>query len=378
MTETETIVACLTAPGTGAIAVLGLSGPRSWELVRELFTPRSRSHERLPATAEPGRFWLGRLGTDLADEVVVVVRRREPFPVVEVHCHGGREMIRYLTGAFVERGCRCVSWQQFQAAMSCTPHHVAAFAALAQAPTQRTAAILLDQLHGAFASAVAEAARLEDHGRLLQRLACLAQVGRHLTQPWRVVVAGAPNVGKSSLVNALAGYTRSVVSPTPGTTRDLVTTVLAVDGWPVALTDTAGLHESATGLEQAGIALALAELRAADLVLWVTDGAALPVWPTQPDERHVQIINKIDLAAAWDWQQAVQAVRISARTGLGLQELCQRLAARLVPHPPEPGEGVPFTSQLCDWVESAWRHYQGGQTDAAVHLLERCQSMVQE
>src|SRR5207244_11945531 len=79
-------------------------------------------------------------------------------------------------------------------------------------------------------------------GRLLDELARYAGVGRHLTAPWRVAVAGAPNVGKSSLVNALAGYQRSVVAPTPGTTRDVVTALLAIDGWPVELADTAGLR----------------------------------------------------------------------------------------------------------------------------------------
>jgi tRNA modification GTPase len=67
-------------------------------------------------------------------------------------------------------------------------------------------------------------------------------LGRHLTRPWRVVVAGAPNVGKSSLINALAGFTRTVVTAVPGTTRDVVATAAAIDGWPVELIDTAGLR----------------------------------------------------------------------------------------------------------------------------------------
>src|SRR5207245_7023813 len=100
-----------------------------------------------------------------------------------------------------------------------------------------TAGILLDQYHGAFARAIQEILSSwesadPDHGtRLLQSLLRYAGLGRRLTAPWRVVVAGAPNVGKSSLINVLAGYQRCVVSPTPGPTLDLVTTFLAVAAW---------------------------------------------------------------------------------------------------------------------------------------------------
>ena len=87
----------------------------------------------------------------------------------------------------------------------------------------------------------------------VERLRELVPVAEHLDRPWRVVIAGAPNVGKSSLVNALAGFARSLVSPTAGTTRDVVTTRIALDGWPIELCDTAGQRESADAVESAGI-----------------------------------------------------------------------------------------------------------------------------
>src|SRR5207253_6863855 len=108
--------------------------------------------------------------------------------------------------------------------------------------------------HGAFEKRLSEVigyCEIHDHagaGRILARLLQTQTMGRHLVAPFRVVIAGAPNVGKSSLVNALAGFTRSVVSEIPGTTRDVVTTRIAVDGWPVELIDTAGLHAGSDAL----------------------------------------------------------------------------------------------------------------------------------
>src|SRR5205807_1170609 len=154
------------------------------------------------------------------------------------------------------------------------PTRAAALEKLAHARTERTAAILLDQANGALETAlkaIREQLRQRDATsarQSLDELLKFAALGQRLVEPWRVVVAGAPNVGKSSLVNALAGYQRSVVAPVPGTTRDVVTTALAFDGWPVELADTAGLRDAADELEEAGVARARATLLAADLVVW--------------------------------------------------------------------------------------------------------------
>src|SRR4029453_3197945 len=99
-------------------------------------------------------------------------------------------------------------------------------------------------LGGAVRQVVAEITREDwsDAVELLGAVLEFAELGQHLTAPWRVVLAGPPNVGKSSLINALAGYQRTIVSHVPGTTRDVVTTTTAIDGWPVELADTAGLR----------------------------------------------------------------------------------------------------------------------------------------
>jgi tRNA modification GTPase len=371
--EPNTHVACLTPAGQGAIATLGLHGPRAWEVVRQLF--RLRSGAELPAVAEPDRFWLGRLGDDVADEVVLAVKRLNPVPWLELHGHGGREVVRFLLELFTGRGLRSCTWQEFVRLTLDDILRAEAAVALAEARTTRTASILLDQYQGAQGEAVASIVAALDRGdetgarSQLAELAGRVSLGLHLTKPWRVVVAGAPNVGKSSLVNALAGYQRSVVSARPGTTRDVVTTLLAVDGWPVELADTAGVREEADGLEGQGIHKARETAAAADLCLWVLDAAADPVWPGPETGTVRLVVNKVDLAPAWDLEQAGDAPRVSAHTGTGLPGLCNLLARWLVPEPPPAGAAVPFTPAIADRVEEASHHLAAGRREEARRAL---------
>ncbi len=374
-TMAETSVTCLTPAGTGAIATLALHGPRAWQVVRELFRPHPPVSHALPSEPARGRIWLGRMGEESTDEVVVSVRNTNSVPTIEVHCHGGREVIRMLLEAFEARGVRQCTWQDFERLIHDNPLSAAAAVALAEAPTLRTATLLLDQYHGAFAGAIGAilAAWQEDNhdeaGGLIESLAGHAKLGRHLTSPWRVVIAGGPNVGKSSLVNALAGFQRCIVAPTPGTTRDVVTTVIAIDGWPLELADTAGLRQATGSIEEQGIGRARAAVTNADLCLWVLDASTSPIWPDHEIHPLRFVINKVDLPAAWDLDQAGSALRVSALKATGLAELCQAISDWLVPSPPPQGAPVPFTPPLCDRVETAWWDYASGRREEAIQAL---------
>jgi tRNA modification GTPase len=336
--------------------------------------------------------WLGRLGEDgkaAADEVVVAVRQMTPSPWVEVHCHGGTETVRWLMEIFQARGCRPCSWQEFERSRFTDHWQAAAVEELVRASTLRTAGILLDQYHGAFNRAIRDIRVALDQKdrdqaqKLLQELAHYADVGRHLTTPWKVAVIGAPNVGKSSLVNALAGFQRSLVATMPGTTRDVVTTLIAVDGWPVELADTAGLREETEILEGQGIGLARRAAAAADLCLWVLDASVAPVWPefrgSNIEDRGLKthevrirmVVNKIDLPAAWDLAWANGALRVSALTGAGLGELIEALSRWLVPNAPSAGVAVPFTAALAKAVEEASKLCQENRVEKAQDILSQ-------
>jgi tRNA modification GTPase len=341
----ERVWAVLTPPGKGAIAVVGVAGPDSWAIVAPLL---GRTEMPPDGSTVVGRF--GEPGQP-ADEVVVLVRSAEH---VEICCHGGPAVVRFVGETLERRGCRRVSDREWLAAIGfderwglsppetrsdCTfPEGInpaarqdiaEAIEILTRCPTTRTAAIVLDYLGGAFERALAEG-----H---IDRLRELVPVAEHLDLPWRVVIAGAPNVGKSSLVNALAGFARSLVSPIAGTTRDVVTTRIALDGWPIELCDTAGQRDSADAVESAGITLARDASAAADCLVWVLDGSTARVLPERAD---LVVVNKIDLPPTWD---RGENLGVSATTGEGLAELTAAIVAVLVPRPPGIGDGVPVT-----------------------------------
>lgn len=332
-----TAIRVLTPSGSGAIAVVEIDGANAWDTVTQLFKPSNG--KPLPKQPTLYRTWFSKLGEGIGDEVIIAVKRVEPTPLIEIHCHGGIRVVRWVVEKFTNLGCEEQVTEPDNSPWSLLEH----------APTLHTANILLDQVHGAFERAV--------ENKNFARLAALASIGRHLIEPWKVVIAGPPNVGKSSLVNALAGYQRSIVSPIAGTTRDVVTTRVAFDGWPVELSDTAGLRESEEELEAEGIERAKRSLRDADLVVWVYDGES--ELPVHPDCRvELLVINKTDAISGWDWSGIPDAIRVSAMIGNGITELIDSIVLKLVPVFPHPGEGVPYTIELADQMELAARKMQ--------------------
>jgi tRNA modification GTPase len=370
--QDATYVAVLTPPGTAAIATLALHGPRAWTIARALFRPRQGTLADAPVL---GRTWVGRLGDPAqgADDVFMAARPAHDGAWIEIHSHGGREVLAMLMELVSAQGALPCSWLELEEHAGMPAWRVAALRTLTEATTVRTAAISLDQYHGAFRQAVTRLlGHFEQHetqqaGDLLEELAQWAPLGRHLASPWRVVIAGPPNVGKSSLVNALAGYQRSVVDAAPGTTRDVVTTRLAIDGWPIELADTAGWREAGDSIERAGIERARESAQRADLCLWVLDASTAPVWPEIPGA--LCVVNKSDLPAAWDVSQATGAPHVSARTGEGLDELCEALSRRLVPRVPPPGTAMPYTPELCDLIATAQKLLHAGRADGAEQLV---------
>jgi tRNA modification GTPase len=366
----------LTPPGRGAIATLRIEGPGAAEAVQLHFCAQSG---RPLAAYTQDQIAVGRFGGPSGEEVVV---RRRGEDAVDLHCHGGLAAVAMIEEALATRGCRRVAWRDWISVpekgdsphlceapsgpfrqMGTVPffrHDPIAAAALAEARTERTAAILLDQYQGALRRAMDGIRQAIGRGNAAasrQRIdALLARVelGRHLVRPWSVVLGGRANVGKSSLMNALAGHQRSIVHHAPGTTRDAVTLSTAIDGWPVELCDTAGLRPAGDALESAGIERAGQRLSRADLVLLVCDQSVpwsaaeqslVDEWPEA-----VLVHNKCDLPAGPGGRPA--GLLTSALRGDGIKALLETIGRRLVPDPPPAGAAVPFTAQQVEAIRA--------------------------
>jgi tRNA modification GTPase len=363
-----TRVVLLTAPGRAAIATLLVVGPQATEIVSRLFQPAGKKAlDEQPV----GRIVFGRWPTGAAGEEVVVCRRDADR--VEINCHGGVAAPQAIVNSLVAAGCEELDWRSWMRASLADPLAAEAEIALADAPTERTARILLDQRGGALRrqfEAIAGELQTGDvagASRLVDELLARANVGLHLAKPWRVVL---PNVGKCSLINALVGYERAIVHAAPGTTRDIVTALTALEGWPVELADTAGLRVGDEPLEAAGIELARRQAAEADLLLLVFDRSAawsaedealLQAWPVA-----LRVFNKCDLPAASDGSQGIL---VSAQSGEGLAELAKSIVARLVPQSPEPGEAVPFLKEHVELLEHLKERLAAGDCEWTLHEL---------
>ncbi|HVU85834.1 MAG TPA: GTPase [Pirellulales bacterium] len=373
-TSAEFEFCTLTAPGRGAVAVIAIAGPGAAHALAEYFISSSA---RLPTDLQTQRIYHGRWAAAQGEEIVVCRSAAEEF---EIHCHGGLAAVSRIAHDLESIGGARVEERAWLARRMANSIEQDAWLALAAARTERTANVLLDQCHGALTREIEQVltdCRQRHFDAACERLQLLAEraaLGRHLVAPFDVVLAGPPNVGKSSLINALVGYKRAIVYDAPGTTRDVITADTAIDGWPVTLSDTAGLRDSDDPLESAGVQRALARLQSADLIVLLFD-ACQPM--TAPQRRLVEdfpaaltALTKCDLQpGALQPGSPDGMLRTSAVTGAGLGELLAAISDRLVPDPPRTGVGVAFTTAQCRSIEDALAAVRHSDSALAIELL---------
>jgi tRNA modification GTPase len=281
--------------------------------------------------------------------------------VVELSAHGSPVVLRAIVGAAVARGARLAEPGEFTLRAFLNGRidltQAEAVNDLIDAATPLQARAAFDQLDGTLTRAIAgidaslfdliarleasvdfpeegyhfveAGAMAESIDGLLAATAALldgARRGRLIREGLQVAITGEPNVGKSSVFNALAGASRAIVTDVPGTTRDLVTEAIEIEGLRVTLVDTAGLREGVDAVEREGVARARQAMTVADLVLRVED-ASRPrsrqdVWQCKV----LYVANKNDLAPAWHDERAVS---VSAVTGEGIDELRRAIVAAL-------------------------------------------------
>ncbi|WP_165227410.1 GTPase [Aquisphaera insulae] len=375
------LMAVLTPPGRGAIAVIQVWGEGATQAVDACFRPA-----RGPGLSEgaPGQLRLGRIGRGAGDEVVAV-RLDGPRSAIELQCHGGPAAVGLVMEALGSAGVVATGTDAWAAWQGDSRIQAEALEDLPLAPTVRTAEILLEQAQGALDRELVaveeelQAGRIDAAGHRIDLLLERARIGLRLLSGWSVVLAGAPNVGKSRLLNALAGYRRAIVDSTPGTTRDVVTVPMAFDGWPIQLSDTAGRRHSDDPIERSGLDRARLAVRSADLVLVVLDrsgplaiGEEDEIVTVEPD-RSVLVANKSDRPAAWHPETVIPADRrvvvVSAATGEGLDGLSAAIVAAILPDLPPPGAAIPFRVRHRTSLETARRSLAAGDRQDAIREI---------
>ncbi len=361
------IVVVLTPRGRGAVATIEFQG--ECYIIDDAPSPLFHAANGTPLGEQPiNQACFGHWGNGVREEVVVC--RTDDYSV-EIHCHGGDAAVQRIIDDLQSRGCAIHSWQQMKFAKA-DLFETECFEALARATTKRTAEILLHQqtnvlrstfenLYNSHFSSNSDIRKQIE--RELDELLEWEKFGLHLTQPWNVVVAGRPNVGKSSLVNALLGYSRSVVFDKPGTTRDVVTAQTALDGWPIQFADTAGIRDAADQLESAGIELARRQLFDADCRVLLFDTSRPPEaddWRLLSDwPNAILVAHKQDLTNVWGEKTPESAIPVSSLTNIGLDDLATVLVNRLVPTVPDLDISIPFTARQIDLLKIAQSAVKG-------------------
>ncbi len=372
----DTIAAIATATGQGGIAILRISGPRAEAVLRSIFRPAKGEGESFPSHL----LVYGHVvkGNEKVDEAMAVLMRaprsytRED--VAEIHTHGGRMMALITLELALSVGARQAEPGEFtrraflngrldlsqaEAVMGliAAGGRQAAKAAMRQldgGPSQFIREVL-DKLYGLMAGLEAaidypeevgeeEATHSLRHGilTLAKELedACDERGVKMLERGMDVVLCGRPNVGKSSLLNALLGEDRAIVTDVPGTTRDILTGSMEINGLPVTLSDTAGLRDTEDAVEKIGVSRAQKAMARADVAILVIDaGQPLSLEDkdlllSPPEGEFAVVLNKSDLVPLVGTDDikklcpSVPVIALSAKTGEGLAILKAYLAEK--------------------------------------------------
>lgn len=401
----DTIAAAATPPGSGGVAIVRISGPAAAVIARLMV---GRLPEPRMATLADFR------GTD-GERIDTGIALYFPAPhsftgedVLELHGHGGPVPVSGLVDAAISLGARRAEPGEFTKRAFLNDKldlvQAEAIADLVGSGSRQAARAALRSLSGEFSGAVStlqeQLIRLRVHveaaidfpeeeidfladaalrraidqcANAFKELTGKAQAGRLLRDGYRMVIAGRPNAGKSSLLNRLSGEDAAIVTEIAGTTRDILRERIDIDGLAVELVDTAGLREDPGLIEAEGIRRAKEAMRSADAVLWVEDASAPR--DTQADYAAAGLLgdipllvvrNKIDLSgeAAGVSEAPATVIRLSAKTGAGLDAL--RAAIRDAAGYRDLGEGA-FTARQrhVDALRRAQAHF-----DAGVRALE--------
>ena len=392
----DTISAVATAAGEGGIGIVRMSGPRSLAVASLLFLG---VNGKLAVDLKPFQAAYGRIVDpetgETVDEVLLLVmkspRSYTREDVVEIHCHGGMIPLRRILDLTLRNGCRLAQPGEFTKRAFLNGRldlsQAEAVIDVIRAKTDVSLKLAMSHLGGALSVQI-RALRLELLGliahlevlidfpeedidelglmetnqsiaKLLQsveHLVSTASTGKIFRDGLSTVIVGKPNVGKSSLLNALVRDERAIVTNVPGTTRDIIEEYVNVRGIPLRLVDTAGIRPTADLVERIGVERAREMTTQADLILMMLD-RSLPltdedrqVFDLLADRAAIILVNKTDLPAIWqvedilDLTKAHSVLELSIQLGTGLDSLEEEIVKLVYSGNVDTGEGAFITN----------------------------------
>lgn len=392
----DTISAIATATGEGGIGIVRISGPASLSVAGKMFrgVRGKKASELRPFQAAYGMV-VDPVSEDMIDEVLLLVMKAPHSytceDVVEIHCHGGMMPMRRILDLTLLNGCRLAEPGEFtkraflngrldlsqaeavidviraksEASLRVAVHHLSgALSSQIQAMRQHLLGIIahLEAVIDFPEEDIDDLGLLEvkngiNHALVMvEKLLATASTGRILRDGLSTVIIGKPNVGKSSLLNALVRDERAIVTDIPGTTRDTIEEYITVRGIPLRLVDTAGIRPTADLVEKIGVERAKEMTTQADLIIVMLD-RSLPltdedhqVFQLLADRKAIVLLNKSDLPSQWNMdciekEVADHAViEVSVKSGFGLDRLEDEIVRLVYCGQVEQAEGAYITN----------------------------------
>jgi tRNA modification GTPase len=388
----ETVAAISTPAGEGAIALVRMSGIDAIAVADKIFRGQTKPSQFAPHVQHFGH--LVDEKDQAVDEVMMSIHRTPASytgeDLVEISCHGGVLVTAKVLESCLRAGARAAHAGEFterafrNGKMDLT--QAEAVIDVIRAKTDLALRSATEQLEGRLGDAIreirdgliatianieasidfseegiapAEGEQLRAHlDSLREKMSILlstADHGRILREGVRVVIYGATNAGKSSLLNRLVGFDRVIVSETPGTTRDTIEETISLRGIPIRLLDTAGLRPSVDEVERAGMARTEKSLQTADLRLHIADGNAprpADFDSSSANGADVVVINKSDLPEHADWKK-IEGLRTSCVTGAGVTQLEEEILARMTKENLRPENAAAINARHRDCLRRA-------------------------
>lgn len=373
----HTIAAIATPAGSGGIGIIRISGPKAQSILKRVFAPQNEKSKPTPYLLRFGKIISPENGNSLDEAMAVFFPRPHSFTgedMVEIYCHAGHFSLKDILDNILMCDCQIAEPGEFSLRRflnhSVDLTKLEGAAEIVNAKTELASQLIRNHLIGTYGehvaalrqqiihllaeieadidfpeeeSAVSINAQLwqEQLDRIiseLEKLSASYRVGKIVRDGFRVIIAGAPNAGKSSLFNQLVKDTRALVTSIPGTTRDYISEWIDIEGLPVELYDTAGWRQGRGKIERAGIEKTKKLIQRADLVVCVIDltkkKSTPPSLPLGKEQKLIIALNKADLLSLTskkivEWRETLGADKkycvVSAKTGRGVAELLRMI-----------------------------------------------------